>query len=526
MTAPSLGVKLADNVKRFIDLFAGNDRSSGRYNPQTERMHVEYAPIGPEDVESHLAGTVGVGVVPIRDDGKCTWGAIDIDNHGSDEDLPIHEVDKIIEQEALPLVACRSKSGGIHAYVFFRSAQSAARVRGLLADWAVKLGYPGSEVFPKQSKLTSSSSDGKLSYGNWINLPYFGGDKTMRYAIVDGKKLEFEQFLDHAEHSRLSDAKVKALYISENPEAPPCVQTLLAKGAPQGQRNEAMYNLAVYFRKLDPNTAEEKAKAINQFVFHTPLPKAELMRTVQSAMKPEYSYRCGQEVIKKHCDREACIKRKCGITVDEADKADKIDALPTFSDLAKYMTEPVRWEMVVNGVRIFNIDTMQLLDWRAVRQLIADRLTMIVPMIKNSEWERILRPLMESARIVETPDDASVNGVIRDRLREFCSKADLISRGENNEDRKTLLRGMPVVQVMDGERCVMFRGQDFVQYLKRTRSEELRGPNLWFAVQDMGVLHRKVRIGGTKDSCNVWYLPVKTVVQELAAEPVEFKAEL
>jgi hypothetical protein len=181
--------------------------------------------------------------------------------------------------------------------------------------------------------------------------------------------------------------------------------------------------------------------------------------------------------------------------------------------------------LVIEGVRVFNIGTIDLLDWRFIRQLVADRLTRVVPMIKNSEWERMLSPLMQTARIIEAPDDASVNGVIRDRLREFCAKTDLFNRGDDTEERKALLRGMPVVLKMDGERCVMFRGQDFVNYLKRTKTEELKGVNLWFAVQDLGVLHRKVRIG-KEDSCNVWYLPVGVVVRDLAAEPVNFETEL
>lgn len=230
--------------------------------------------------------------------------------------------------------------------------------------------------------------------------------------------------------------------------------------------------------------------------------------------------------MKSRCDRSECLRREFGITPDEADHRDKHDSLPTFSDLVKYVTEPVRWEIVIDGVRVYNISTAQLLEWRAMRELIADRLTKIVPVIKPGEWERILQPLMQNARLIETPDDASVNGVVRDRLREFATKADMSNRGDKAEDRKALLRGMPVVQSMDGERCVMFRGQDFVNYLKRTKSEELKGVNLWFAVQELGVMHRKVRIGGTSESCNVWYLPVKVVVQDFAAEPVDFKPEL
>lgn len=512
--------ELAD---RLVALFTGNQRSSGRWDPKTDKMHVEYVPVDAETMDAHLEGITGCGVVPITDDGNCLWAAIDIDNHGSDHDLPINEVDARIHELQLPVIPCRSKSGGIHVYLFLRDPQPAGKIRGIMAEWATKLGYGGSEIFPKQSKLTLR--EGKMSYGNWINLPYFGGDATVRYAVVDGKRLTTAEFIEHAEQLRLGAPRLRSLMIAEHPEAPPCIQTMLARGVAQGQRNEAMYNIAVYLRKFNPETATTRAEELNQLVFDTPLPRAELKRTINSAMKPEYGYRCGEEVIKQHCDRSTCLTRGCGITNDEAEKYEERQSLPTFSDLAKYLTEPVRWEITIDNVRVFNIGTEDLLDWRVIRKIIADRLTRVVPLIKNNEWERMLAPLMQTARIIETPDDASVNGIIRDRLREFCAKSDLFNRGEDPEDRKVLLRGMPVVQTMDGERCVCFRAQDFVGYLKRTKSEELKGVHLFFAVQGMGVLHKKLRVT-KEESCNVWYLPVRTVVQDLGAEPVEFKSDL
>jgi hypothetical protein len=70
----------------------------------------------------------------------------------------------------------------------------------------------------------------------------------------------------------------------------------------------------------------------------------------------------------------------------------------------------------------------------------------------------------------------------------------------------------------------MFRAQDFVNYLKRTKSEELKGVNLWFAVKDIGVEHKRVRAG--EENINIWYIPVKQVIAFQTAEPVEFEADL
>ena len=40
------------------------------------------------------------------------------------------------------------------------------------------LGYSGSEVFPKQTELKSEDDT-----GNFLNLPYYNGDNTTRYAF-------------------------------------------------------------------------------------------------------------------------------------------------------------------------------------------------------------------------------------------------------------------------------------------------------------------------------------------------------
>jgi hypothetical protein len=188
---------------------------------------------------------------------------------------------------------------------------------------------------------------------------------------------------------------------------------------------------------------------------------------------------------------------------------------------------PVRWEFNVDGVRVTNISTDQLLDWRAIRQIIAERLTRIVPLIKNQEWERILQPLMSAVRIIDTPDEASIAGSIRAKLREFAAKADLTSPGESQDERKALLRGLPIVQVIDGERCIVWRGQDFTAFLKRTKSEELKGVNLWFAIKEMGVRSNKIRIPGVKEnsSINICHMPVKMVLKDEATAP-EYRSDL
>lgn len=513
-----------DVAERFLRLFVGNQRSSGRYDPRRDRAFTEYEPLKLADVKAHLTGTMGAGAVPIQDDNSCTWAAIDIDNHDSDEDIDLAAVDQKIQANKLPLIPCRSKSGGVHVYLFLDSPQPAGRIKALMNGWAAAVGHPGSEIFPKQGML-ANGKDGNKQHGNWINLPYMHVAATKRYAMVGGKVLGVEEFVSRAEAMRVGDKALRAMSSADHPDAPPCIQKMYANGVAQGHRNEALYNVVVYLRKASPDGYERLAEDANKSIFSRPLGKSEVSRTIASAGRDAYGYRCNEEPCRSLCDRDSCLKRKFGITPADAERLNAVEAIPPFTDLVKYLTEPVRWEIKIDGLKITNLSTEYLLDWRAMRQVIAERLTKIVPLIKNQEWERILIPLMKQARMVEAPDDSSVTGIIRDRLREFASKTDLTNRGKDLDDRKALMRGMPVVQVYEGDRHVFFRGQDFVNYLKRTRTEELKGVSLWFAVKEVGVAHTRLRAGD--HNINVWYLPVKTVLEHRApVEGPEFKSEL
>lgn len=512
---------------RYLALFVSNTRSSGRYDPGRDRAFTEPTGLLEPDWDGHLNGVKGVGGVPILDDDTAKWGAIDCDNHGSDEDLPLAAVDEKIRTLKLPLIPCRSKSGGIHVYAFFDQPQPAARVRALLQSWAGQIGYGGHEVFPKQAKLTNGK-DGKRNLGNWLNFPYFNISKTLRYAMVGGEVLSAEQFVTRAENTRITEADLRSLALADHPDAPPCIQHIFTHGVAQGHRNEGLYNVVVYFRKVDPASAETKAIEANQTIFDRPLPRAELGRTIGSALRDTMQYRCHEEPIRSLCKREDCLKRKYGITPADAERLATTDSLPAFGNLVKYLSDPVRWDLEIDTVRVGNLGTDDLLDWRAIRKIIAERLTKVVPMIKNQEWERMLAPMMKEARIVETPDDASISGVIRNRLREFAAKTDLTNKGEDTNDRRALLRGLPVVQrtAIDGidDRYVLFRLEDFVNYLKRTKSEELKGVNLYMAIKEL-VVHTKMRAGD--QNIRVWGIQVSKVTEHLQRPGTkEFHSEI
>jgi len=117
----------------------------------------------------------------------CRWGCIDVDTYPIDHKAIVEEIQKL----ELPLVVARSKSGGAHIFLFLSEWVPAKIVRSKLIEWSADLGHANTEVFPKQISINTERGD----VGNFLNLPYHGGDDSFRYAFNDaGESMTLEEF--------------------------------------------------------------------------------------------------------------------------------------------------------------------------------------------------------------------------------------------------------------------------------------------------------------------------------------------
>mgnify|MGYP001106058618 CR=1 FL=1 len=504
---------MTEEVKRFAQLFRGNTRSFGQFFPKENdhrkgRMETVKGTEPAEDhFVEHLAGRVGIGVVPVMDDSMCYFGAIDIDAHGDLPDIDLVELEQKVREHDLPLSVCRSKSGGAHLYLFGAEPLKAALVRQALSKWAEILGHGGCEIFPKQSSL-AVDEDGTRQLGNWINLGLFDASnpKQLRYPVEGGKRVPLAYFLDLAESRKVTGAILVERSDTDHGGAPPCIQKMISNGVASGQRNDALYNLVVYLKQANPETWKDRAFDLNAKIFEEPLPHAEAKKTITSAGRRDYRYKCKEEPCRSLCNSQVCVTRKFGISQDEKHQL-LLGKPPKFDSLRKITTDPVKWLLAVDEKDVI-LSTIELMDYRKVREAVADKLTRLIAPMKNETWQAILHPLMEEAKIIEAPDEASTSGIIRAKLSNYIAKTDLDSPGTDTKDREILLSGSPVVQFReDGDskgRVVYFRGQDFVDFLKKNRSEELKGSSLWIALRDSGVGHCKLRVANS--SIQVWYV--------------------
>ena len=115
---------MATEAERLHSIFMGLERAHGVYEVSTTvaqagakqagRAHTVREPVSLTLWQEHLAGKKGLGIIPINDESRCMFGAIDIDQYSLN--IPVF-LGKLKETN-IPMMPCRSKSGGLHLYIF------------------------------------------------------------------------------------------------------------------------------------------------------------------------------------------------------------------------------------------------------------------------------------------------------------------------------------------------------------------------------------------------------------------------
>ena len=111
-------------TEEFLKAFEGFGQAHGQTDVSNQRMNgkqkaksfIVRQPLTLELVQGHLDGKKGVGAIPINENNKCKFGALDIDQYPLDH---ISLATKLKELK-VPCIVCRSKSGGAHIFFFFK----------------------------------------------------------------------------------------------------------------------------------------------------------------------------------------------------------------------------------------------------------------------------------------------------------------------------------------------------------------------------------------------------------------------
>ncbi len=398
-------------LSEFISYFSGAETGYGQHDykfvdqgkEEGRNFTVKDKLVTAELYQDHIEGKRGLGIVPVRSDGKCKFTVMDIDVYDSNLDKFIHAIDK----HGFPLVPFKSKSGGLHIYMFFRDFVDAREATDLTKRLAKVMSLDMFvkqqrnvmlEIFPKQIVV----QEGRI--GNWINLPYYNAKETKQPAVSQSKSLSLENALMLMKE-RVTSLEGVHTFLSNLPynDAPPCLQSIYlldAVGKNEG-RNNYLFSFGAYFQKKDENFFEQHLMDINNEM-QEPLSAEEIENTIISSLnKRSYNYRCTQAPCVTYCNKVECRQREFGVGKDNG-YFTNID----YGKLKQYKQEQpyYEWEVRLQGEEAFKVlrfrNESEIIKQEMFQQLCVRELYILPPKLKNQVWAKIVTQSLAEIEVI------------------------------------------------------------------------------------------------------------------------------
>ena len=461
-------------LDKFIKIFEGltsaygqtikTDQFSEKGKHKTKSFTISN-PVTKKLWKEHLEGKdPALGIVPINKENKCKWGCIDIDTYPFDHKKFIQK----LKEKNIPMIVCRSKSGGAHAFLFTKDFVPATVMRVKLKLIASAMGFSGAEIFPKQDYVRE---DG---FGSFLNMPYVNAEHTQRYAFddkgnaVDASDLKALYDKKALTLKKFTDLKVKKNAITKKEEAfpkgPPCLNHLAKIGFSQGSRNNGLYNVGVYCKKaFDEGMWQTKMMEYNNKYFNPPLPYQEVDNLIKSVSQKTYKYKCKDAPIEEHCKARECSGCKFGVS-DGSDFT-----IPHISDLKIVQTTPAVYYVAVEGKEI----KLTLEEWLTPSKFSQQcygqaRVSFPIPKsLTVAKWmELVVTPLTADGKVTLIKGIYSLTPayLLEQHLKDYVTE---MSTGNKIED---VLNNVSYTEINEDNEPVVtyFRMKSFDEYLVRS----------------------------------------------------------
>ena len=476
----------------FFRIFPGLNRAYGQFFI-TERKGPKLDGYGKTVRESydaklwkeHLDGKTGLGVIPIDENNQCKWACLDVDDYSVD-------IEKISKQFVKKnLIVCRSKSGGAHIFIFTKKPVSASSMINKLKDIVKKFGFVKYDLRPQQTQLLN-----KEDVGSWLNMPYFGGEQSDRYAIYDGEVLTPEHFIKWVDKFAVDTLEEINLGFIEKlnksneilPGGPPCLQELLSQGPlGEGSRNNGLFNIGVYLRKRFPEEWQDKLEEYNDEHLDPPLKPREFTSVLNSLDKKKWNYKCKDSPINAVCNKTKCLTCEFGIN-DEG-------TMPILNSITKILTNPPQYFLTLSEKKVGPLSSKQVYSFIDFKQVVFENLDLLLPKINEKLWTETVNDLMGRVISVEAPKDSSNEGRLLDLLERFCTGS------TSSTEIEDLLRGKAIIQ----ETVTEFRINDFMEFLDRHRFKEFKLHEITAYLKNLGATHSGKKVKGK--FTNTWSVP-------------------
>ena len=443
---------------RFIEIFTGLKRAHGCTYINTTpkegvklktKSFVKREQVTPDHYKNHLHGVEpSLGIIPINEEDMCKWGCIDIDSYaGFDHQKLIRKIKTL----KLPLVVCRSKSGGAHVFLFSEDFVEAKTMRDKLNQIRAVLGFGSAEVFPKQIELKSEEDT-----GNFLNLPYFNHEVSTRYAFKDdGSAATIEEF--YGIYNNVKQLDVGSIKVqrpdSEFSDGPPCIETLAAEKISEGGRNAALFHFGVYAKKKWPNNWKEKISWFHENYIVGDLDQREIDIIKNQHEKKDWGWKCNDVPMCNVCDKQLCKTRQFGIGNSVM--------FPELSDLQEIQLEEPYYYLNIDGKRLKLPSAKYLRQQPLFEEACIAGIGIFPPTMKIKDWKILVNQLLGTREIIPPPKGTSKKDQLQNHLEEFCT-----NRTSTTVEKDDIKKG--AVFTDDGKHYFLF-DSFFYGFLQRRR---------------------------------------------------------
>lgn len=300
------------NLELFMKLFSGRKEAFGMNNFCLKEE------LTAQRYKEHLLGTQRIGIYPIYDKQWIKFFCFDLDEDNFEKALAIKQR---VENLNLKVYLERSKSKGYHGWLFFNKPVEAVKPRLVFESILEELEIT-CEIFPKSDEINENTP-----YGNYINLPLFGGNvKDGRTVFINDKNAVIIDNIADINKIKPIDPKTldaiiflhklarKKIIITETSEERkayskelPCIEKI-KQGVAKGHRDNACFRLVINYKEKgilqsDIETLINNWNSKNK----EPLTNRDLIKVINSVFKGNYkSYGCDDAIIQHYCDKEIC----------------------------------------------------------------------------------------------------------------------------------------------------------------------------------------------------------------------------
>jgi hypothetical protein len=411
-------------IEKFREIFDGLRSAygittkTGEIRPRDGKHETKNSIIRSEPTielyQKHLDGEEpALGIIPINEDNLCRWGCVDIDEYNLDHKQIINKT------KDLPTTLFRSKSGGGHLFIFTNEWVPASLMRTKLKMVAAFIGKSGSEIIPKQDVKRSDKS-----VGSYLNLPYHGGTRTVRYAFNENAEaMSLEEFLRLYDFRSLTKEQLENFNIEIKKKEsnddfegiPPCLKTLLSNKVQEGGRNDVLFHLGVYLKKRFDKNWKTKMLLYNQKYFDPPLADDEVITCSNSVEKEDYLYKCKQEPMHSHCDPIACAMVKFGVGDGE---------LPGIApgSIEKYESDPPIYVVSIDGDQV-ECDDETLWNPDKFGMACMNQTQKIMDPVSKLQWRKLLKKLFQDIQDIPAPESSKLDVQMKDLFERFATRA-------------------------------------------------------------------------------------------------------